>query len=155
VVKPEKPLGVSDSRDWLCPQCGRSIAHSASICYCGRSRQEHAVMAANIGSISDGYHTFDELYAHRVALWKALCRVYAEFHRRCDDVVWRSLLHSDGSSYPGWFLLGMNYDRGEQITYHLPKAEWESCDFARTLDKAPEYDGHTSQDILHRIDALG
>lgn len=27
----------------------------------------------NAGEVSDGYHTFDELYEHRVALFIALC----------------------------------------------------------------------------------
>jgi hypothetical protein len=108
----------------------------------------------NTGQISDGYHTFDELYAHRIALWKALCRVVAEKYHRCDDVVWRSRIHSDGSTFEGWFVLGMNYESGQQITYHLPISEWESCDFAKELERAPEFDGHSPSDVIARINAL-
>ena len=55
-------------------------------------------------SISDGYHTFDELYDHRITLYIALCK------SMCGDFgdwrnVWRSQKHSDGTNYDGWFLL--------------------------------------------------
>lgn len=106
------------------------------------------------GKISDGYHTFDELYEHRIVLWKALCRVMAERHHRSTDLVWRTRLHSDGSSFPGWFVLGMGYNAGEQITYHLPDKEWASCDFALELPQAPEFDNHSPSDVLKRIEAL-
>jgi|SRR5580658_417219 hypothetical protein len=111
-------------------------------------------MPDDTGKISDGYHTFDELYAHRFALWKALCRKMAEFHHRCDDVAWKSKVHSDGTNYPGWFLLGMFYEDGQQITYHLPLSEWNSCGFAKTLEIAPAFDGHTPNDVIARIERL-
>ncbi len=115
-------------------------------CRCGAPREhpEHET-----GKFSDGYHTVDELYAHRVALWKALCRV-----RASDDFIWRSRFHSDGSNLPGWFVLGLGWERGEQITYHLPDDEWENCDFARELERAPLFDGHTGKDVLERLNKL-
>jgi hypothetical protein len=48
----------------------------------------------------------------------------------------------------------MNKNKGSQITYHLPTSKWDECDFAITLDKAPEWDGHTSNDVLERIREL-
>jgi hypothetical protein len=104
--------------------------------------------------VSDGYHAFDELYDHRITLWIALCRVMTEKYHRCDDVSWRSKLHSDGTSFPGWFVLGMFYDPGEQMTYHLPLSRWEETDFAKELDKAPDFDGHSAEDVLQRIKSL-
>lgn len=103
------------------------------------------------GNISDGYHTFDELYEHRVTLWITLCRKMAEFHHRCDDVVWKSKLHSDGTGYPSWFVLGVGYKHGEQMTYHLPLYLWGQCGFAKELERAPEFDGHTPSQVLERI----
>ncbi len=97
--------------------------------------------------ISDGYHTFGELYKHRIKLYIALAYCMNE-----KTAVWKSKLHSDGSSFEGWFLLGINKSKGKQITYHLPMSEWDNCDFAETLDCAPEFDGHTSDDVLLRID---
>jgi len=72
------------------------------------------------GKISDGYHTFDELYEHRVRLYLALCKHGPKF-------VWKSRKHSDGTSYPGWFLLGMNTVPGLQMTYHIPDKYWDHC----------------------------
>lgn len=102
-------------------------------------------------SISDGYHTFDELYDHRITLYIALCKqIYYEHKYR----VWRSQIHSDGSKYDGWFILGIGEEKGKQITYHIPNERWDETNFAADLDKAPEFDGHTSQDVLQRIKLL-
>lgn len=109
------------------------------------------------GVISDGYHTFDELYEHRIVLWIALCKIlYADPQYQTGQKadVWRSKLHSDGTSFDGWFIMGIGRNKGEQITYHLPIAKWEETDFAETIEKAPEFDGHTSADVLERIKAL-
>lgn len=100
-------------------------------------------------SISDGYHTFDELYYHRITLYIALCMAVA-----LQRYVWRSKIHSDGSYYEGWFLLGINDEKGSQITYHIPLERWEETSFAITLNKAPEFDGHSSNDVLERIKNL-
>ena len=74
--------------------------------------------------------------------------------QRDDGYVWRSKLHSDGSSFEGWFILGMNKKPGEQITYHLPESYWKELDWVETLEQAPEWDGHTSADVLNRLKDL-
>lgn len=114
------------------------------------------------GKVSDGYHTFDELYDHRITLFIALC----QFLRRQEIVtfpspkglslVWRSKKHSDGELAFGgsWFVLGIGQEKGQQITYHLPIERWEETNFAETLDVAPEFDGHTSADVLKRLKNL-
>lgn len=114
--------------------------------------------------VSDGYHTIGELYDHRITLYIALCKakqdwLYPPSIRNdlgdgYDKVVWRSKLHSDGSNYEGWFILGISREKGKQITYHIPLAHWDETDFAETLEKAPKWDGHTSADVLERIKAL-
>jgi hypothetical protein len=105
--------------------------------------------------ISDGYHTFGELYNHRIALYVLLAKhvasLVSEPERR---PVWKSNLHSDGSSIDGWFVLGIYKSKGKQITYHLPMSEWDKCYFAEELEKAPEFDGHTSGDVLVRLNQL-
>lgn len=98
----------------------------------------------------DGYHSFTELYEHRILLWITCC--YMALANRQE--VWKSINHSDGSTYAGWFVLGMNSEAGKQITYHVPVKYWDDCYFAKTLDKAPEFDGHTSNDVLERLKAL-
>lgn len=101
--------------------------------------------------VSDGYHTFEELYEHRIRLFIALCRQLDEAFL---GKVWRSLLHADGSYLPGWFILGIGTAKGEQITYHLPERFWDSTAFAEPLDRAPEWDGHTPADVLKRLEEL-
>lgn len=95
--------------------------------------------------VSDSYHTFGELYNHRLGLFAALMMTNPE-------ISWISKRHHDGSSYPGWFIGGMNLPTG-QITYHLPLPFFEHL--VRTkisiLGEAPEYDGHTPDDVLIRL----
>jgi len=112
--------------------------------------------------ISDGYHTFDDLYDHRLTLWIAYCKLWDS--ARSQSVwkteegprfyVWRSKLHSDGSSYDGWFVLGIMPPDGKQLTYHVPIGRWDECSFARELERSPEFDGHTSEDVLKRLKSL-
>ncbi len=111
--------------------------------------------------VSDGYHTIPELYDHRIALYIALCKAKQDFcchgdpRNNCSDkIVWRSKLHSDSSSYEGWFILGIHRIKGKQITYHIPLSYWDETEFAETLKKAPKWDGHTSADVITRISNL-
>lgn len=107
----------------------------------------------------DGYHTFDELYEHRIELFIALCKITQRWSDEDQrgalqdfDNPWRSKLHSDGSFLKGWFIMGIgNKEPGKQITYHLPLSRWDDVDFAETLEKAPEFDGHTSDDVINRL----
>ncbi len=56
--------------------------------------------------------------------------------------------------YKDWFLLGMNKEKWEQITYHIPIKYWEECEFAEDLYSPPEFDGHSSKEVLERISQL-
>ncbi|GAB3324468.1 hypothetical protein GCM10027299_21750 [Larkinella ripae] len=117
---------------------------------------EQGTLSTN--DISDGYHTFGELYEHRITLWIALCQLQHNrfMHTNAPSVrsAWRTRLHSDGSGFEGWFVLGIGKTSGEQMTYHLPDSKWGLCDFAETLERAPDWDGHTSADVLERIAKL-
>ncbi len=105
----------------------------------------------NRGKVSDGYHTFDELYDHRIRLYIELTKEYANH----TVTVWCSKKHSDGTEWPGWFILGINKEPGKQISYHLPSQYWdEVSDYALVIDQAPPFDGHTSADVLERLKSL-
>ncbi len=107
----------------------------------------------------DGSHTFTELYDCRDTLYIALCHQIC----RCSNLasgrvtnpvsgpIWRSKKHSDGTSYEGYFLLGINEPHGMQITFHLPLSRWPETYFAKTFDEAPPFDGHTPAEVLKRI----
>jgi len=110
--------------------------------------------------VSDGYHTFEELYEHRNTLFIEFCKriLQIDLYRRVvphlQNKVWRSKLHADGSSFNGWFILGVNEEPGKQVSYHLPMSKWKDTDFVMTLKKAPKWDGHTSGDVLKRLKPL-
>jgi len=95
------------------------------------------------GDTSDGYHTFNELYEHRHILFLAVLKAHS-------DKSWRSKHHADGTMFDGWFIAGLDTKLG-QATYHLPIRMWGLFDGIKTLENAPEWDGHTSNDVLVRI----
>lgn len=109
--------------------------------------------------ISDGYHTFWELYKHRIHLFIALCSAiilsdymfhkldeWEDIHPTCI----KSKLHEDGSSFPWWFIMQLETEHG-QISYHLPMEYWDKCSFAEEQETANKWDGHTSDDVLERL----
>ena len=103
----------------------------------------------------DGYHTFDELYDHRITLYIALTkRLLNSEPSYSNGSIWRSKLHHDGTSFDGWFILGIRTDPSHQITYHLPLSRWDETDFAWTRERAPEWDSHTSDDVIERLKHL-
>lgn len=91
---------------------------------------------------SDGYHTFKELYDHRIALFLVLMGLNR--HRS-----WKSKHHDDGTSLDGWFIAGIDLPGGN-ITYHLPMKDWDYAQ-VRELPAAPEWDGHTPADVVDRL----
>lgn len=92
----------------------------------------------NTGEISDGYHTFNELYYHRAVLFSVICN-------QNKDIAWKSKLHSDGTMYDEMFIVGITTPQG-QYSYHYDINLWSLFD-VEELDKAPEYDGHSPKDI--------
>ena len=97
------------------------------------------------GKISDGYHTFDELYEHRNLLFVGLMK--------CNPCLsWRAINHADSTNYEGWFVCGMHLHTGD-ISYHLPIDMWGMLDDShiQTLLIAPAWDGHSSADVVKRL----
>lgn len=104
--------------------------------------------AADLSQISDGFHTFGELYAHRSALLLALMR-------QAPDLSWKSRLHHDGTMFEGgWFIAGMHLPEGD-ISYHLSTGWWDQYADVRELDRAPVWDGHTPAQVVLRLAAWG
>lgn len=104
-----------------------------------------AALAPVDGNTSDGYHTFNELYEHRHALFLTICRIYK-------DRAWKSKFHSDGTMFDGWFIAGIATTDG-QATYHLPLRLWDDFTVSE-LPMAPPWDGHTPDDVTNRIKNL-
>jgi hypothetical protein len=97
--------------------------------------------------VSDGYHTFGELYDHRIALFIALSHAFV-------NRSWRSKHHEAGGEpmYDGWFVAGIHLATGD-VTYHLPMSAWDLMDGIMALKNAPKFDGHTPADVVSRINA--
>lgn len=102
--------------------------------------------------VSDGYHTFKELYSHRVKLFVALLNTLESLHYRINypSKCWKSKLHADGTMFDGWFIAWIGTEKWETLTYHLPDSEWEKLKVWE-IEKAPEWDGHTSDDVLNLL----
>ncbi len=101
---------------------------------------------SDIGELSDGYHTFNELYHHRALLTAKLFNTY--FH-----LAWKSKLHHDGTMYDGMFIVGIETPEG-MATYHYDIDPYWDMFKIKELDKAPEWDGHTPEDAINRIMSL-
>jgi len=104
--------------------------------------------------VSDGYHTMEELYEHRIALFAALCNFWNDVIEDMEISVyqkaWKSKLHSDGTMFEGgYFIAGIESNKG-QITYHMKLKHWDSFRIPE-LERAPEYDGHTPNDVIERL----
>ena len=93
---------------------------------------------SDMGETSDGYHTFNELYEHRTALFATLCNMRS-------DISWKSMKHDDGTMYDGMFIAGIETPDG-QYTYHCDMKYLYMFAYTPEVDKAPPYDGHQPKD---------
>lgn len=110
--------------------------------------------------ISDGHHTFTELYEHRHALFAALVKIYDGYITPLGATAvkcWKSKLHEDGTMFDGWFIVGMtrkNIDGTTfQVSYHLPLSWWDKFK-CMELARGIEWDGHTPNDVIERLGKL-
>ena len=97
------------------------------------------------GEISDGYHTFNELYNHR-------CILTASLFNLVPNKCWKSKKHYDNDKdpmYDGMFIVGIDTPEG-QATYHYDLKYWDYFK-VKEIPNAPKFDGHTSNDAINRI----
>ena len=99
-------------------------------------------MGISRNSLSDGYHSFGELYHHRAVLFSMICNQNKE-------KAWKSLLHSDGTMFEGMFIVGINTPYG-QVTYHYDLPEWDLFK-VKVLDNGKVWDGSTPEDCIERM----
>lgn len=97
------------------------------------------------GDLSDGFHTFNELYTHRILLFLA-CVQKGVFKAS----------HVVEDHFDGWDLIvthtATNY---QQISYHVPLSyRWAYEKLPRLSKQEQEkiYDGHTGDLVCHRIE---
>lgn len=104
--------------------------------------------------VSDGYHTFNELYEFRKTYNAALFNEWAKF-----DIpqynVHKSIRHHDGEYCfgGGWFIVVAVLPTG-QISNHYELKDWDLFKIPAKDRALFEYDGHTSNDVLQRLKEL-
>lgn len=103
----------------------------------------------NVGSVSDGYHTFDELYHYRMLYNAAFFNEYAKSHP--SDVV-KSKKHHDGELCfgGGWFIVMANLPTG-QVSNHYEEKFWDLFKVPEA-DTAFEFDGHNTEIAAERLE---
>lgn len=100
----------------------------------------------DMGEVSDGYHTFNQLYHQRAVL-------FATIVNQNKDKSWKSFKHSDGNycfdSNGEWFIVGIDTPQGS-YTYHYAKEYWDMFD-CEELECGKEWDGHTEEDVTRLL----
>ena len=104
------------------------------------------IPSTGVGDVSDGYHTFNELYHHRAILFSVICNIFPEKS-------WKSKSHDDGTMFANMFIVGIDTPQG-QATYHYDVNPYWNMFKVKSLDNAPKYDGHTPQQAIERIATL-
>ena len=100
------------------------------------------------GGISDGYHTFKELYHHRAILFATILN-----NPMFAPIAWKAKLHEDGSMYDGMFIVGIDTPAG-QASYHYDLDPYWDMFKVKELEHAPHFDGYTPAESIERIKSL-
>ena len=100
----------------------------------------------DVGELSDGYHTFNQLYRQRAVLFACIVK-------QNKNKAWKSFKHSDGKycfdSNGEWFIVGIDTPQGS-YTYHFAKEYWDMFD-CQELECGKEWDGHTEEDVTRLL----
>lgn len=102
----------------------------------------------SVNEISDGYHTFGD-YKDMRNRW------FISTLNSNPTLSWKSMKHFDEENdpmYDGDFIAGISTPRG-MATQHLKMKYWDKL-HVQELDRAPEYDGYTEEDVKNRIDSI-
>ena len=99
---------------------------------------------SGIEDISDGYHTFRDLYYQRMVL-------FATIVKQNKNLAWKSLRHEDGElCFDGdWFIVGIDTPEGS-YTYHYEMKFWFMFN-CQELERGKHWDGHTDKDVTRLL----
>ena len=133
-----------------------------------------------INELSDGYHTYDELYEFRkmynALLFNEWAIIYYEVLKTYGDMdvktlppeiqkflntikpkynVHKSWKHNDGELCfgGGWFIVSAMLPTG-LISNHYKEEDWDLFKVPEVEKALYEFDGHTSKEVLKRLKAL-
>jgi hypothetical protein len=109
------------------------------------------------GAVSDGFHTFEELYRYRLLYNAALFNEWAHRSREAGSgwglTVHKSWRHHDGEvpfGDKGWFIVVATLPTG-QISNHYEAKHWDLFQIP-VRDRADEWDGHTPEQAADRLE---
>lgn len=100
------------------------------------------------GTLSDGYHTFNDLYYQRCVLFAAICNMNK-------NISWKSKRHSDGNKCfdsDNWFIVGIDTPEGS-YTYHYEMKYWNLFE-VQELELGKVWDGHTEKDVTRLLSLI-
>lgn len=100
----------------------------------------------NLKDITDGYHTFEELYMHRRVLSSIIFNLFPQY-------AWKSWKHSDGEAWDGLFITGVSIPGVGDYSYHYHEEFWDEFDVPE-VEFAPAYDGHKPEDIGRLVELI-
>ena len=111
--------------------------------------EEEETKQKDMGEVSDGYHTFNELYEYRMLYNAAL---FNEFAKQGLYDVHKSRKHSD-REYPfgdsNWFIVMAELPTG-QISNHYEMKDWDKFQIPEK-PLANKWDGHSPRDVTERL----
>lgn len=100
------------------------------------------------GTLSDGFHTFNDLYYQRCILFATICNLNK-------NIAWKSKKHNDGKKCfdsDQWFIVGIDTPEGT-YTYHYEIKYWDLFTI-QELEKGKEWDGHTEKDVTRLLSLI-
>ena len=110
---------------------------------------EEETKPKDMGEVSDGYHTFNELYEYRMLYNAAL---FNEFAKQGLYDVHKSRKHSNGE-YPfgdsNWFIVMAELPTG-QISNHYEMKDWDKFQIPEK-PLANKWDEHSPKDVAERL----
>lgn len=113
----------------------------------GGTTYDGPMLEGHPSQLTDGYHTMEELYDHRLALTAVLAGAAAS-----DGDSWRSKAHNpdDDPIFEGYFIVGIKLPTGV-ITYHYDLSHWDDFAVVPELAHAPKWDGASPADTVTRL----
>jgi hypothetical protein len=115
------------------------------------------LMGHDSGDVSDGWHTFNELYHYRMlynaGMASALVSMTPIKRLKQNIKVVKSWRHNDGELCFGkdnYFVVVMQLPTG-QVSNHYHGDHWDLFKVPE-VERAPEYDGHTPQESAERLE---
>ena len=110
---------------------------------------EDSYHEGDMGDVSDGYHTFNELYRYRLLYNAAFFNQLAKSGK---IKVCKSHKHYDGEECfgGGWFIVMADLPSG-QISNHYENKDWDLFKVPE-LETAWEWDGHTPNEAAKRLE---